>query len=182
MCVGRVDGSDDNVIVVSSFTGHLRVYEPRRAPLDVSNGIHDASDNDSGDNGSSEIVAPSSIEVLPEHLLLEVQLEQPVLQVDFGRFVSQRPEVAALAVLHPHKLVVYTVDLVLPSRPGKKRSEPMWRNEVANAQPFSMPGAPSYHTLSRVYEHSFDPHTSACSLTIGPFGRVQVTAKTKTSK
>lgn len=80
-------------IVTGSFSGALRVFRP--------------SSPETRDNaGASDGGAGSSC--LPADVLLDTRLGAPVLQLAVGCFLPASP-LLALAVLHPHKLAVYTV-------------------------------------------------------------------------
>ena len=87
LCVANIDNNIDNSdkIIVGSFHGFLRVYNPKPTKTD---------------NGWSGFKA--------EDVMCETQLAHPVLQVDAGRFVSGSDAIH-LAVLHTRKLAVYTV-------------------------------------------------------------------------
>ncbi|XP_068615757.1 protein PTHB1-like, partial [Brachionichthys hirsutus] len=84
LCVGDVDngGPGHDKLVVGSFMGMLRIFSPH------------------GLKPSEE--APA------EAQLLEVQLQNAIIQVEVGKFVSCS-ELLHLAVLHPRKLSVYSV-------------------------------------------------------------------------
>ncbi|KAM6157162.1 LOW QUALITY PROTEIN: protein PTHB1 [Erethizon dorsatum] len=84
LCLADVDnsGSGQDKIIVSSFMGYLRIFNPR--PVKVGDGAQ------------------------AEDLLLEVHLRDPILQVEVGKFVSCT-EMLHLAVLHSRKLCVYFV-------------------------------------------------------------------------
>jgi len=62
-------------------------------------------------NGVIRIYCPSQGETKVEDLLLEKDLKLPILQIDYGFFISNSKQVA-LAVLHPRKIRVYTIDAV----------------------------------------------------------------------
>uniref|UniRef100_A0A6Q2Y139 Bardet-Biedl syndrome 9 n=1 Tax=Esox lucius TaxID=8010 RepID=A0A6Q2Y139_ESOLU len=84
LCVGDLDnsGSGYDKIVVGSYMGMLRVFSPQP----VKPGEPSPADSQ----------------------LLEVQLRDPVIQVEVGKFVSCS-DLLHLAVLHPRKLSVYSV-------------------------------------------------------------------------
>ncbi|XP_012890624.1 PREDICTED: protein PTHB1 isoform X3 [Dipodomys ordii] len=84
LCLADVDnsGNGQDKIIVGSFMGYLRIFNPH--PMKM------------GDSAQ------------PEDLLLEVHLREPILQVEVGKFVSGT-EMLHLAVLHPRKLCVYAV-------------------------------------------------------------------------
>ncbi|OQR75382.1 protein PTHB1-like, partial [Tropilaelaps mercedesae] len=48
------------------------------------------------------------VEYRAEHLLIEQQLEQPILQMEFGKFVSTSSELVA-CILHPRKLAIVAI-------------------------------------------------------------------------
>ncbi|CAM9950896.1 unnamed protein product, partial [Phaeothamnion confervicola] len=127
MALGNVDNdpSGTTKIVTGSFQGVLRVY------------------------------LPSQMDFRIEDVLLEQNLGAPILQLAVGRFIPMAAEVLAVAVLHPRRLAVYTVDPV----GGVNRS-----SERA-----------SYFNLSRAYEHLLGPggaHFTASNMAWGPFGGV----------
>uniref|UniRef100_A0A8C5ZB02 Bardet-Biedl syndrome 9 n=1 Tax=Marmota marmota marmota TaxID=9994 RepID=A0A8C5ZB02_MARMA len=84
LCLADVDnsGSGQDKIIVGSFMGYLRIFNPH--PVKTGDGA------------------------LAEDLLLEVHLRDPILQVEVGKFVSGT-EMLHLAVLHSRKLCVYSV-------------------------------------------------------------------------
>uniref|UniRef100_A0A4X1W8N9 Bardet-Biedl syndrome 9 n=3 Tax=Sus scrofa TaxID=9823 RepID=A0A4X1W8N9_PIG len=84
LCLADVDntGTGQDKIIVGSFMGYLRIYNPH--PVKTGDGAQ------------------------AEDLLLEVHLRDPILQVEVGKFVSGT-EMLHLAVLHSRKLCVYSV-------------------------------------------------------------------------
>ena len=100
--------------------------------------------------GHLRIFSPSSPSKL-EDLLLEVQLDEPILQVEVGRFISGSSRLA-LAVLFPNRVTVYQVTAV-----------------KANSGHSASAGPPSYLDLVPSYSHRFPHH--AYSFTYGPFGQ-----------
>ncbi|XP_056338909.1 protein PTHB1 isoform X2 [Oenanthe melanoleuca] len=123
LCVADVDnsGSGQDKIVVGSYKGYLRIFNPHP-------------------------VKPGD-EVQPEDLLLEVQLREPILQVEVGKFVSGT-EGLHLAVLHCRKLCVYAV------------SGTQGNVEHGNQ-----------YQIKLMYEHNLQ--RNACNMTYGPFGGVK---------
>ncbi|XP_069469338.1 protein PTHB1 isoform X2 [Ambystoma mexicanum] len=123
LCVADVDnnGNGQDRIIVGSFMGFLRIFAPH--PIQVAEGIQ------------------------AENLLLEVQLRDPVLQVEVGKFVSGT-ELLHLAVLHPRRLCVYAV------------SGTLGNVEHGNQ-----------HQIKLMYEHNLQ--RTACNMTHGPFGGVK---------
>ncbi|XP_078454547.1 protein PTHB1 isoform X2 [Lampetra planeri] len=83
----------------------------------------------------------------PDDLILEVHLQQPVLHVEAGKFISGS-ELLHLAILHPRKLAVYTVT-------GASGTV-----EHGNQ-----------YQLRLMYEHNLQ--RTACNMTCGPFGEVK---------
>ena len=81
-----------------------------------------------------------------ENLLLEQQMDEPILQIEAGRFIPASSSRLALAVLYPKRLSVYLVNAVRGS--GGE-------------------GA-AYMELQHSYTHRFHHH--AYSLAYGPFG------------
>uniref|UniRef100_A0A8C2UKJ9 Bardet-Biedl syndrome 9 n=1 Tax=Chinchilla lanigera TaxID=34839 RepID=A0A8C2UKJ9_CHILA len=84
LCLADVDNSrsGQDKIIVGSFMGYLRIFNPR--PVKTGDGAQ------------------------AEDLLLEVHLRDPILQVEVGKFVSGT-EMLHLAVLHSRQLCVYFV-------------------------------------------------------------------------
>ncbi|XP_067018157.1 protein PTHB1-like [Acropora muricata] len=119
LCVANIDNNSSHFdkIIVGSYHGILRIYCPK----------------------------PPSFK--PDDLMLEVQLQQPILQVEAGRFVSGVDQLH-LAVLHPRKLAVYIVSVV--------------SGAVEHG---------NHYSLTMVYEHILE--RSAFNMTYGPFGRVK---------
>ncbi|KAM7442291.1 Protein PTHB1 [Porites harrisoni] len=119
LCVANIDNnaSEFDKIIVGSYHGILRIYCPK----------------------------PPNFK--PDDLMLEVQLQQPILQVEAGRFVSGIDQLH-LAVLHPKKLAVYSVSVI--------------SGAVEHG---------NHYTLNLVYEHILE--RTACNMTYGPFGGVK---------
>ncbi|NXE78906.1 PTHB1 protein, partial [Cochlearius cochlearius] len=123
LCVADVDnsGSGQDKIIVGSYMGYLRIFNPH--PVKPGDGIQ------------------------PEDLLLEVQLREPILQVEVGKFVSGT-EGLHLAVLHCRKLCVYAVSGTL--------------GNVEHGNQYQ---------IKLMYEHNLQ--RTACNMTYGPFGGVK---------
>ncbi|NXF50633.1 PTHB1 protein, partial [Oceanites oceanicus] len=123
LCVADVDnsGSGQDKIIVGSYMGYLRIFNPYAVKP--------------GDG------------VQPEDLLLEVQLREPILQVEVGKFVSGT-EGLHLAVLHCRKLCVYAVSGTL--------------GNVEHGNQYQ---------IKLMYEHNLQ--RTACNMTYGPFGGVK---------
>ncbi|KAM3873067.1 protein PTHB1 [Diretmus argenteus] len=124
LCVGDVDnsGTGHDKVVVGSYMGMLRVFSPH------------ASKPREGGQGPAD------------SQLLEVQLRDPIIQVEVGKFVSCS-ELLHLAVLHPRKLSVYSVS-----------------GTAGNVEHGAQ------YQLKLVYEHNLQ--RTACNMTYGPFGGV----------
>uniref|UniRef100_A0A672RFV6 Bardet-Biedl syndrome 9 n=1 Tax=Sinocyclocheilus grahami TaxID=75366 RepID=A0A672RFV6_SINGR len=122
LCVGDVDnsGSGYDKIVVGSFMGMLRIFSPHPAKPEE----------------------PTEADAQ----LLEVQLPDPIIQVEMGKFVSCS-ELLHLAVLHPRKLSIYAVS-----------------GTAGNVEHGDQ------YQLRLVYEHNLQ--RTACNMTYGPFGGV----------
>ncbi|XP_064025951.1 protein PTHB1 isoform X4 [Pogoniulus pusillus] len=123
LCVADVDnsGSGQDKIIVGSYMGYLRIFNPHP-------------------------VKPGD-EAQIEDLLLEVQLKEPILQVEVGKFVSGT-EGLHLAVLHCRKLCVYAVSGTL--------------GNVEHGNQYQ---------IKLMYEHNLQ--RTACNMTYGPFGGVK---------
>ncbi|XP_042330198.1 protein PTHB1 isoform X2 [Sceloporus undulatus] len=120
LCVANVDNSstEQDKIIVGSYMGFLRIYNPH--PIKPGDAMQ------------------------PEDLLLEVQLREPILQVEVGKFVSGT-ELLHLAVLHCKKLCVYAVS-----------------GNLGNIEHGNQ------YQLKRMYEHTLQ--RTAFNMTYGPFG------------
>ncbi|XP_076837968.1 protein PTHB1 isoform X2 [Brachyhypopomus gauderio] len=122
LCVGDVDnsGSGYDKVVVGSYMGMLRVFAPHaRQP------------------GEGPAAGAQ---------LLEVQMRDPIIQVEVGKFVSCS-ELLHLAVLHPRRLSVYALSGMA--------------GNVEHGDQYQ---------LRLVYEHNLQ--RTACCMTFGPFGGV----------
>ena len=95
-------------------------------------------------SGVLRIFQPLSSQFNPSHLLLERQLDEPILQVTVGRFTTGIP--LTLAVLHPRALCVYQI------------SQPSLASD--DAAPFL--------EMQKLFSHLI-PHTAA-NMTSGQFG------------
>ncbi|XP_022062616.2 protein PTHB1 isoform X2 [Acanthochromis polyacanthus] len=122
LCVGDVDNSSTghDKVVVGSYMGMLRIFSPH-AHKSSEAGVADAQ-------------------------LLEVQLQNAIIQVEVGKFVSCS-ELLHLAVLHPRKLSVYSVSGTA--------------GNVEHGDQYQM---------KLVYEHNLQ--RTACNMTYGTFGGV----------
>nr|XP_025040936.1 protein PTHB1 isoform X2 [Pelodiscus sinensis] len=123
LCVADIDnsGSGQDKITVGSYMGYLRIFNPH--PVKPGDGMK------------------------AEDLLLEVQLRDPILQVEVGKFVSGT-ELLHLAVLHCRKLCVYAVSGTL--------------GNVEHGNQYQ---------IRLMYEHNLQ--RTACNMTYGPFGGVK---------
>ncbi|XP_034730323.1 protein PTHB1 isoform X1 [Etheostoma cragini] len=122
LCVGDVDnsGTEHDKVVVGSYMGMLRIFSPH--------------------------AYKTSEGALVEALLLEVQLQNAIIQVEVGKFVSCS-ELLHLAVLHPRKLSVFSVS-----------------GTAGNVEHGDQ------YQLKLVYEHNLQ--RTACNMTYGTFGGV----------
>uniref|UniRef100_A0A669EP93 Bardet-Biedl syndrome 9 n=1 Tax=Oreochromis niloticus TaxID=8128 RepID=A0A669EP93_ORENI len=122
LCVGDVDnsGTGHDKVVVGSYMGMLRIFSPH------------ASKTSEGGPADAQ--------------LLEVQLQNAIIQVELGKFVSCS-ELLHLAVLHPRKLSVYSVS-----------------GTAGNVEHGDQ------YQLKLVYEHNLQ--RTACNMTYGTFGGV----------
>ncbi|KAM8735062.1 protein PTHB1 isoform 1-T1 [Acanthopagrus schlegelii] len=122
LCVGDVDnsGSGHDKVVVGSYMGMLRIFSPH--------------------------VNKSTEGVPVEAQLLEVQLQNAIIQVEVGKFVSCS-DLLHLAVLHPRKLSVYSIS-----------------GTAGNVEHGDQ------YQLKLVYEHNLQ--RTACNMTYGTFGGV----------
>ncbi|XP_061632773.1 protein PTHB1 isoform X2 [Phyllopteryx taeniolatus] len=124
VCVGDVDnsGTGHDKVVVGSYMGMLRIFSP-----------HPAKPTEGG-QGSAEAQ------------LLEVHLQNAIIQVELGKFVSCS-DLLHLAVLHPRKLSVFSV-----------------LGTAGNVEHGDQ------YQIKLVYEHNLQ--RTACNMTYGTFGGV----------
>ncbi|XP_060761668.1 protein PTHB1 isoform X2 [Neoarius graeffei] len=107
-------------VVVGSYMGMLRIFAPHASRPAEQSGV--------------------------DAQLLEVQLRDPIIQVEVGKFVSCS-ELLHLAVLHPRKLSIYAIS-----------------GTAGNVEHGDQ------YQLRLVYEHNLQ--RTACNMTYGPFGGV----------
>mmetsp|Transcript_15360 Transcript_15360/g.31875 ORF Transcript_15360/g.31875 Transcript_15360/m.31875 type:complete len:870 (-) Transcript_15360:93-2702(-) len=118
LCVANIDNEPGgtNKIITGSFQGMLRMYCPKQKEYKI------------------------------EDLILEKNMEAPILQISVGKFVSGSHELC-LALLHPMKLSIYMVSAV------------------------STGGSVNYYSLAQAYEHALTrPAYNMCH---GQFGGVR---------
>lgn len=118
LCVANVDNepAGTNKIVTGSFQGMLRMYCPKQKEYKI------------------------------EDLILEKNMDAPILQIEAGSFIQGSQEMC-LAVLHPMKLCVHVVT------------------------PVSSAGNVNYYDLAQIYEHKLS--RPAFNFCYGPFGGVR---------
>lgn len=123
LCLADIDniGTGQDKIIVGSYMGYLRIFNPH--PVKT------------GDSAQAE------------DLLLEVYLQDPILQVEVGKFVSGT-EVLHLAVLHSRKLCIYSISGTL--------------GNVEHGNQYQ---------IKLIYEHHLQ--RTAYNMTYGPFGGVK---------
>ncbi|EDV26341.1 uncharacterized protein TRIADDRAFT_22294 [Trichoplax adhaerens] len=119
LCVANIDNSPDNVdkVIVGSYFGILRIYSPQPPKYH------------------------------PEDLMLEYQLQQPILQLEAGKFVSES-DALYLAILHPRKLSIYSITAITGS--------------VEHG---------SQYAVKLAYEHLLE--RTSCNFVVGSFGGVK---------
>lgn len=101
-------------------------------------------------SGVIRIFLPHKREYNMNDLMLEEELDEPILQVEAGRFLAGSKKIA-LAVLHPRRIVVYTVVIINPD----------------GGQTFS-PTEGCFYALTKNYEHKLP--RNAHSFVYGGFG------------
>jgi hypothetical protein len=94
-------------------------------------------------SGVLRLFSPARSVPAAQCLCLEQRFPAPILQLCAGRFDPGAPGSLALAVLHPLKLVVFSVGAV---------------------------AGDDGRSLRKLYEHFFPPHFAACNMAWGPFG------------
>ncbi|KAM6967643.1 protein PTHB1 [Aplochiton taeniatus] len=122
LCVGDIDnsGTGHDKVVVGSYMGMLRLFSPH----------------------ATKPGEPAQADAQ----LLELQLRDPIIQVELGKFVSCS-DLLHLAVLHPRKISVYSVS-----------------GTAGNVEHGAQ------YQLKLVYEHNLQ--RTACNMTYGTFGGV----------
>lgn len=120
LVVCNIDNASNNSdkIVTASYSGVLRIYFPQQANYKI------------------------------DDLMIEKNLDEPILQIAAGVFLSSSSKLA-LAILHPRRLVVYSV----------------------NAMKGQGAADTSYYELLKNYEHKLD--RTSYNFCYGPFGGVQ---------
>lgn len=118
LCIANIDNEPSGAakIITGSFQGMLRMYCPKQKEYKI------------------------------EDLILERNMEAPIIQVVAGRFVQGSKDIT-LALLHPTKLTVYSVSAV------------------------SSGGAVNYYSMALAYEHQLQ--RPAFNLCYGSFGGVR---------
>ena len=104
--------------------------------------------------GLLRVFLPRAADFQAEDQLLEVQLEHPILQIEYGRFAHDGRN--ALAILHPRSLAVYELRAQDPERRGGGQVD-------AESSLF--------HSLHRLYQHRFERPTH--SMVHGGFGGIE---------
>lgn len=118
LCLANIDNepSGANKIITGSYQGMLRMYYPKQKEYKI------------------------------EDLILESNMEAPILQIEAGRFVQGSREIC-MALLHPLKLSVYMVSAV------------------------SSGGSVNYYSMALAYEHKLS--RPAFNMCYGCFGGVR---------
>ena len=98
--------------------------------------------------GILRIYKPNSRQFKVEDLMLEESLDEPILQLLIGNFLTSDDHVG-LCVLHPRKFVVYEV---IPNNDER--------------------GSINFYKLHPCYENSLGPHFTAFNAVCGSFGSV----------
>ncbi|KAL3855651.1 hypothetical protein ACJMK2_014858 [Sinanodonta woodiana] len=126
LCVANIDNSTEEIdkIIIGSYHGILRIFNPQ------------PSREESGSSGYK-----------PSDVVLESSLQNPILQLEAGKFVSGS-ELLHLAVLHPRRLSVYSVA----------------------AQSGAVEHGTQYQ-LTLAYEHNLQ--RTSHSICFGPFGGIK---------
>ncbi|XP_061145753.1 protein PTHB1 isoform X1 [Syngnathus typhle] len=124
MCVGDVDnsGTGHDKVVVGSYMGMLRIFSPQPPK------------------------ATEGAQGLADAQLLEVHLQNAIIQVELGKFVSCS-DLLHLSVLHPRRLSVFSV-----------------LGTAGNVEHGDQ------YQIKLVYEHNLQ--RTACNMTYGTFGGV----------
>ena len=109
-------------------------------------------------SGLLRIFKPERNQYQPQHLVLEQNLQQPILQMKIGAFTNVQAQKDAIALLHPKSLAVYSL---------KKTTEKQLQisdDEIQGSQIAST----GYYTLVLAYKVQFE--TPCCNMTAGRFG------------
>jgi len=145
MIVGNIDNALDGVpkIVTGSLQGTLRVHNPELRDSDAE---------------STRVTS----------LLLEVQLEAPVLHLKLGRLLPDESGRLGLAVLHPQRLAVYKIEVCQVKTPQLDQKSTKPGSDMGTAR------VPRRHALVSQYSHCLSRNGKefeAFNLCVGPFGR-----------
>eukprot|EP00634_Sargassococcus_sp_CCMP2135_P003601 CAMPEP_0198659740 /NCGR_PEP_ID=MMETSP1467-20131203/33564_1 /TAXON_ID=1462469 /ORGANISM="unid. sp., Strain CCMP2135" /LENGTH=979 /DNA_ID=CAMNT_0044396115 /DNA_START=1 /DNA_END=2940 /DNA_ORIENTATION=- len=143
MIVGNIDNALDGApkIVTGSLQGTLRVHNP-------------------------ELYNSGAVSAQDASLLLEVQLEAPVLHLKLGRLLPGDSGRLGVAVLHPQRLAVYGVEMRQVNPPQIDQSKP---------EPDTVMGTtrlPQHHELVAHFSHYLSANGKefdAFNLCVGPF-------------
>ena len=109
LAVANVDNAADGgcKVITGSLQGMLRLYSPRQRGSE--------SDGSRGDSS--------------QDLLLEQPLDHPILQLEVGKFMMHGEQLA-VAVLHPRRLVVYSIELKIMSGEAVHTAEVLYRHDL----------------------------------------------------
>jgi len=118
-------------------------------------------------SGILRIHYPESAEYKAKDLILEKNLGEPILQVEIGRFVgtAEKEKINALAVLHPRKLSVYTIEATTVKNFGMNMQQ---QQEENNNNTSHHDGKMLNYELVEHYSHELK--RMAYNFCYGPFG------------
>lgn len=174
-------------IVTGSLSGKLRIYNPS-SPTSRRNNTNNTTTTKNTKTTTTLTTAINNYAA--NDLLLETNLNAPILQLAAGCFQPLLPTTLCLAILHPHKLIIYTVTTTEPTNLSSSSSSNTFdsKEESSNnsystsssssstdiMQRLSSTGIQQVCRLQRQYEHIFTQagsgSFSAYNMCYGPFG------------
>lgn len=119
-------------IITGSFTGFIRIFKPHRSKYQAID------------------------------LLLEQQVDGPVIQIEIGKFIPGSQD-NALAVLMPRKLCVYSIYSEQVSNSRINNGDGIARDENSSSNSYI-----SVYSIIKIYDHELD--RISLNFTYGPFG------------
>jgi Bardet-Biedl syndrome 9 protein len=123
---------DIDKIITGSFSGIIRIFKPHRSKYQAID------------------------------LLLEQQVDGPVIQIEIGKFIPGSQD-NAMAILMPRKLCVYSIYSEQVSNSRINNAESIARDENSSSNSYI-----SVYSMIKIYEHELD--RISFNFTYGPFG------------
>jgi len=174
LLIANIDNASDgnDKIITGSLAGKLRIYSP--SSPESRRKLNTSSSSSTSKSTANTRAMVSSMN--PNDLLLEMNLNAPILQLAAGLFQPMINGIC-LAILHPHKLIVYTVitqNSQLDSDSNTNNNNEFESKDDSDnfTKRFTSTGIQC--RLQRQYEHLFTGpglnSFSAYNMCYGPFG------------